>query len=252
MRSRSTFQSSGRNGLWATEIEIGRPDRAAIRRMRLELAVEVDEVADDLEHARPDRTERLGDADQLVGLGGERRRELAAAAAVVERPRRREAQGAGGDGFAREVGHRRDVVRRGRRLSLGAPLAHHVQAQRAVRDLRPEVEVAGPRGERVEVLGERLPVPAQALVQGRAGDVLDALHQLDQPLVIGRAHRGEPDAAVAHHDRRHPVPARRGELVVPRGLAVVVGVDVDEAGRHEGAVGVDLPAPRARRSGRRR
>ena len=110
----------------------------------------------------------------------------------------------------------------------------------------------GLRVDVVEVLGERLPLPRQALVEGDAGDVLDALHQLDQAVVVGRAHRREPDAAVAHHGRRDAVPARRGQLGVPRGLAVVVGVDVDEARRDQGAVGVDLAATACRDLARRR
>ena len=71
----------------------------------------------------------------------------------------------------------------------------------------------------------------EALVQRGAGDVLDALHQLDELVVVGRPHRGEADAAVAHHHRGHAVPRRRHEPRVPRRLPVVVGVDVDEAGR---------------------
>ena len=35
--------------------------------------------------------------------------------------------------------------------------------------------------ERVEVLGKALPLPLDALVQRGARDVLDALHELDQP-----------------------------------------------------------------------
>ena len=193
----------------------------------------------------PIEPERLGDADQLVGLGGQRRRQLALAAAVVQRARRREAERAGLHGVPGQVGHRRDVVGR-RRLAVGATLAHHVQAHRAVGHLGAEVEVAGRAVEIVEVLGERLPRPRQALVEGGAGDVLDALHQLDEALVVGGTDRGEADAAVAHHHRRDAVPAGRGELVVPRRLAVVVGVDVDEPRRDEGAVGVDLPSARRR------
>ena len=171
-------------------------------------------------------------------------RQLALAGAVVQRAAGGEAEGAGLDGLAGQLGHRRDVLRR-RRLAVGAALAHHVQAHRPVRDLGAEVDVTRLAVDVVEVLGERLPLPRQALVQGDAGDVLDTLHQLDEAVVVGRADRGEPDAAVAHHGRGDAVPARRGELGVPRRLAVVVGVDVDVAGRHEGAVGVDLAATAA-------
>ena len=138
-----------------------------------------------------------------------------------------------------DVGHRREVVGR-RRARARAALAHHVGAHRAVRHLRADVDRARPLGERVEVLGERLPAPVDALAQRGAGDVLDALHQLDQPLLAAGVHRREADAAVAHHDRGDAVPARRRELRVPGGLAVVVRVHVDEAGRDQQAVGVDL------------
>src|SRR3546814_11682905 len=82
--------------------------------------------------------------------------------------------------------------------------------------------------------------PYTTLFRSGAGDVLDALHQRDQALVVGRAHRREADAAVAGHHGGDPVPGRRVEAVVPGGLAVVVHVDVDEAGRDEQAIGVEL------------
>lgn len=96
----------------------------------------------------------------------------------------------------------------------------------------------------VEVLTERLPFPAQALVQGRTGNVLDPLHELDEAITVARAHRREADPAIAHHDGGDAVRRRRGQSLIPGGLTVVVRVDVDESGDHEGAVGVDL-APTA-------
>ena len=48
------------------------------------------------------------------------------------------------------------------------------------------------------------------------------------------------DAAVAHHHGGHAVPGRGGEAAVPHRLAVVVGVDVYIARRHQRTVGVDL------------
>ena len=95
------------------------------------------------------------------------------------------------------------------------------------------------RVERVEVLGERLPAPVDALGERGAGDVLDALHQLDQPLLVARAHRREPDAAVAGDDGGDAVPDDGSSSGSQRGLAVVVRVDVDEPGRDEQPGGVD-------------
>ena len=90
-------------------------------------------------------------------------------------------------------------------------LAEHVGAQRAVRHLRGDVEHARHRRERVEVLGERLPTPVDALVQRGAGDVLDALHQLDEEVLLAAPHRREADAAVAHHQRS----SRRASSTAP-------------------------------------
>ena len=82
-----------------------------------------------------------------------------------------------------------------------APLPHRVRAHRAVRHLHADVDRERAAVERVEVLGERLPAPVDALGQRGAGDVLDALHQADEPLLVARAHRREPDAAVARRRR---------------------------------------------------
>ena len=146
-------------------------------------------------------------------------------------------------------GHPRDVVG-GRGLVARAALAHHVGAHRAVRDLRADVHHVRHRRDEVEVLGERLPAPAHALGERGAGDVLDALHERDEPLALVGVHGREADAAVAHDDRRDAVPRRRREVRVPGDLAVVVAVDVDEAGRDDEAVGVErLRCRRSQRAG---
>src|SRR5205085_11306025 len=48
------------------------------------------------------------------------------------------------------------------------------------------------------------------------------------------------DAAIAHHGGGDAVPGRRLQPLVPGRLAVVMGMDVDEAGRDEVPAGVDL------------
>src|SRR4051794_41656578 len=107
------------------------------------------------------------------------------------------------------------------------PVAQYVCAQSSVRDLGGDVEHAGCGIDGVEVLGEGLPLPVDAFVQGGAGDVLHALHQLDQERVAVGPRRREADSAVAHHHGGDAVPAGGADLRVPRDLAVVVGVDVD-------------------------
>ena len=109
-----------------------------------------------------------------------------------------------------------------------------------MRDLGADVDRLGQRVEEVEVLGERLPAPLHAFGQGRAGDVLDALHQTDQPVAPIRSGRRKADAAIAEDHSRDAVPEGRREQRVPGNLAVEVGVDVDEAGRDQEAVGVDF------------
>ena len=133
----------------------------------------------------------------------------------------------------------------GRRLVPRAAVAHDVGADGAVRHVRRDVDRARQLLERVEVLGEALPLPRDAFGERGAGDVLDAFHEADQPLVaIGGGGR-EADAAVAHDDGRDAVPRRRRHLGVPRRLAVVVGVDVDEAGRDDLAAWRRSPRGRA-------
>jgi hypothetical protein len=107
--------------------------------------------------------------------------------------------------LAHETRHARDVVRR-RRLVRRPALAHHVGAQRAVRNLGADVERTRHAREGVHVLRERLPVPAHPCRERRAGDVLDAFHEPDQPLVLVATGGRETHAAVAEHDGRDAAP----------------------------------------------
>ena len=120
-----------------------------------------------------------------------------------------------------------------------AAITHHVRTHRAVRYLRADIEQSRRLIEEVEVLGEGLPSPPHALRERGAGDVLDALHQFDEPLAFAGPHWCEPDTAVTHDHGGDAVPARRREVRVPGDLTVVVRVDVDEAGCHEMTGGVD-------------
>src|ERR1019366_10783084 len=95
-------------------------------------------------------------------------------------------------------------------------LAHDVEAHRTVGQLGGDVEGVAALVEHVEVLGEGLPpTPRHPDAEGRAGNILDALHQVDQGVVVGRPDWREADPAVAHHDGRDPVRGRRLEDLVP-------------------------------------
>ena len=194
----------------------------------------------ELEHACAQLAEHGADAEELV-LGGERARHgLAVDGPVGQRARGREAEGTRLDALADEGSHGLDVVL-GRRLVLGSPLAHDERPHGAVGDLGADVDRPRLHLDGVEVLGEALPAPPDALRQGSARDVLDPFHQADEPVMAVGGDRREADATVAHHQCGDPVRERRVELIVPGDLAVVVRVHVDPTGRDDGTVGVDLP-----------
>ena len=159
--------------------------------------------------------------------------------------RRREAHGAGTQRLLGEARHLLDFALVRCLFVLGAAFAHDIEAQRAVRQLRRHVDRAAHRFEGIEILREGLPVELHALAQHRARNVLDAFHQIDQVGRLARPHRGEADAAIAEHRGGDAVPGRGRHERIPRRLAVIVGVDVDEARRHDQARGIDLAAARA-------
>ena len=101
----------------------------------------------------------------------------------------------------------------------------------------------------IEVLREGAPLPRDALGHCRAGDVFDALHQLNEPFTTVGLRGGEANSAVAHHDAGDAVPRRRREPWVPTHLCVVVSVNVDPARGEQQTVGIDgAPGVARRRS----
>ena len=109
-------------------------------------------------------------------------------------------------------------------------------------DVAAVVETLGRLFEEVEVFGERLPGPGHAGALGGGGDVLDGLERAHQDVLIRGVAGREGEAAVAHDHGGHAVIGGRGAVGVPGDLGVEVGVAVDEAGRDDQAVGVDLLA----------
>src|SRR3546814_17891672 len=95
------------------------------------------------------------------------------------------------------------------------------------------------------IFGEGLPIPRHVLGERGAGNVLDPLHQRNQPFVTVGLGGGEADAAIAHHDGGDAVPARRHHFGIPRRLTAIMGVDVDEDGGEDLATGVAVIAARA-------
>ena len=75
---------------------------------------------------------------------------------------------------------------------------------------------------------------------GVGRDVLGPLEVAHDEVALVGPGRGEREAAVAHDHAGHAVPARAGAERVPQHLGVHVGVAVDEAGRDDVALGVDL------------
>ena len=189
----------------------------------------------------------VGEGEQLVGLR-EGARDVPSVGGLVERGARgRDAQRSGGERLLGQPLHGEQVLGRGR-LVGGAALAHHVAPQRAMGELVAVIDDMGRRADDIEELAEGLPSPRDAFGERRARDVLDPFHQLDEPVLMAVVHGGEAHPAVPSDHRRHPVPARRREPGVPRGLAVEVGVDVDEPWRDQQAIGVDRSASRPGRT----
>ena len=213
----------------------------------------------DLEHALAVPAEHVGDREQLVvrrptcpARDGRRGRGAAACATSRSRARPRPSPRRRARVIARDV-----VVGRGRLVE--AALAHRVVAHRAVADHAADVDALRACGRSRRGTRRRSPSPTPA-PRGcsRRGCPRPTPSARRASARSPGAHGRERDAAVAEHDRRDAVPARRGRVGIPRELRVEVRVDVDEAGRDERAVGVDRAACRVgrprrpRRCGRRR
>ena len=109
-----------------------------------------------------------------------------------------------------------------------------------MRHVGADIDRARQAFQRVEVFGEGFPIPLHPFGERGAGDVLHPFHQPDQPFVaVGRG-GGKADTAVAHHHGGHAVPAGRGHFRIPRGLTVIMGVNIDPAGRDDFAARVNL------------
>ena len=157
---------------------------------------------------------------------------------VVGRARGRQPERAGPDRVFEVAAHGGHVVV-GPRLLEGA-LAHHVRPQRRVTHVPGVVDALLDPLDGVEIVGEGLPLPADPLQHGFPGDVLGPLETAHDQVLVGLGARGQREAAIAQDGRGDPVPRRAGAERVPEHLGVHMGMDLDEAGRHEFALGIDL------------
>jgi hypothetical protein len=115
---------------------------------------------------------------------------------MIQGARGREAERAGTQALDGELGHA-PTIGLGRRLAIGAALAHHIDAQRRVRHLGRHVDVVASLGDGIEIIGEGVPVPWQARGHHDLGNILHALHQVDQQVVLMVVAGREANAAVA-------------------------------------------------------
>ena len=180
-----------------------------------------------------------GDAGQLVLLRAEGRRRIALQCLVAQAARGGKAERSRAHRLGGDLAHLGDVRLVGI-LQRDRPIAHDEHAHGGVRQQRGNVDVAVAPLQGAKILGERLPLPGQTFMHDRARDVLHALHQLDQLFAVRRPAWGEAHAAIAHHRGGDAVHGRRRHVAVPHRLPVVVRVDVDEAGCHQLALGVNL------------
>ena len=173
-------------------------------------------LGDELEDAASGLADGVGQcldlADGREGAGDGVAGEVRVAADAVGA----HSQGTRLDGLLDDHLHRLDVVVRRAREVVGAARAHHVRAERAVRDVGRHVEGERAALDHVHELGHGLPGPLHAAVgdrgvravQGFLRDLLDALHDLGEEGAVLLEARGE---AAAFVNRAHIRPPRRGE-----------------------------------------
>jgi hypothetical protein len=141
-------------------------------------------------------------------------------------------------------------MRHGPDLVLGrlfgeGSLAHHVGAQGAVADIARVVDALGQAVQHVEEFGEGFPAPLDAGLHGGAADVLGPFEVAEHHVGFALAAWRQGESAIAHDHAGHALKAGAGADRIPEDLRVHVGVHVDEARRHDMALGVQ-------RLGRRR
>ena len=106
---------------------------------------------------RPARLMPCGDAQELGLARRERGREASVAGLVLGGARGGEAHGAGAQCFLGEARHLLDLAFARDLVMLGAAIAHDVEAQCAMRQLRRHVDGTGHRAQGIEIVGKGSP-----------------------------------------------------------------------------------------------
>ena len=200
-----------------------------------DLFVEVEVPAEQLDEAPPLLAQHAGEREEVVRRHDVRdhgRAVVIALHAVLAQDLRGEPAGARVHRLAEQRAHLALLLGR-RRASLGVLLAHHPGHDRREAHVGEHVHALRRAFDAVEVLGEGDPVPRHAGGHRRRPHGLVALQRQHRALAVLRADRREAEAAVADHHRGDPVPARHGAPGIPEDLRVEMGVQVDEARRHD-------------------
>ena len=192
-----------------------------------------------VEHALSQSAERLGDREELLGVGPGAGHPPAVGHAVGEAARDRVADRAGPEALLDEARHLGELLGRCDEVLVARGLAADVGPDGHVADISGGVDALGHGVDGVEVLAVGLPVPVEPLQDRGGRDVLDRLHHVGERLGLARTERRERHAAVAHDHRRDAVPARRAHERVPTDLGVEMGVEVDEPRRDQPPVRLD-------------
>ena len=192
-----------------------------------------------LEHAGTMAPEHIGEHVQLVGLRIGAGYRAAIGHPVQEGAARGEPERTGLHRLVEQIAHHSQVVGSRGRL-VEAALTHGVLAQRTVAHHATHVHALRHAPHAGEIFAVGDPVPRQAAHDGIARNVFDAFHQLGQVLAIFGLTGRKGDAAVAHHHAGDAVVTTTRTDRVPGKLGVEVGMDVDETGRHQLALGVDV------------
>ena len=109
-----------------------------------------------------------------------------------------------------------------------------------MRQIGRDIDVAFARVQPVEIFGEGFPVPWKTFGHDHAWDILDALHHVDQRVLIGLAAGRKADAAIAHDHRGYAMRRRWCQFLAPDRLSVIMRVHIDKAGGDDATFGVDF------------